>query len=243
MALVWTLKTPFVLVWLMGSAVVSAHACSNPIVCENQLPGDTGWEIAGSGDTSIQGFAADISIQAGQTVDFKINTGASSYRLDIYRLGYYGGSGARKVDSVNPSVSLPQIQPSCLTESASKLIDCGNWEVSASWQTPSNAVSGIYFARLVRSDTGGASHIFFVIRNDARASDILYQTSDETWQAYNPYGGKKVWMVLRIPSMIPAARSRSATIALSTPLILCRLPGSSTPSIQWFAGSKPTVMT
>nr|WP_051244530.1 DUF4082 domain-containing protein [Azohydromonas australica] len=54
---------------------------------------------------------------------------------------------------------------------------------------PANAVSGIYIARLVRADTGGASHIVFVVRDDASTSDLVFQTSDTTWQAYNTYGG------------------------------------------------------
>ena len=65
--------------------------------------------------------------------------------------------------------------------------------MSASWAVPSSAISGIYFARLIRNDTGGASHIFFVVRNDASHSDILFQTSDESWQAYNGYGGNSLY--------------------------------------------------
>ena len=61
--------------------------------------------------------------------------------------------------------------------------------MSASWVVPSTAVSGVYIARLTRTDTGGASHIVFVVRNDASHSDLLMQTSDTTWQAYNTYGG------------------------------------------------------
>ena len=66
--------------------------------------------------------------------------------------------------------------------------------MSASWAVPANAVSGIYFAKLVRTDTGGASHIFFVVRDDASTSDILVQTSDTTWQAYNDYGGNSLYV-------------------------------------------------
>ena len=47
-----------------------------------------------------------------------------------------------------PSASLPQIQPPCLSD-ATGLVDCGNWGVSASWTVPVDAVSGIYFAKLV----------------------------------------------------------------------------------------------
>src|SRR5215510_2074631 len=186
-ALIWVALTP-------GSHRTAAQApdpCAPPlgnaIKCENQLTGNlpTEWDINGAGDPSIQGFATDISAAPGQTIGFKVDTDATSYRLDIYRMGYYGGRGARKVGTVNPSVSLPQSQPNCLSDDTTGLIDCGNWAVSASWTVPSTAVSGIYFAKVIRLDNGGASHIVFVVRNDAGHSNLLLQTSDTTWQAYN----------------------------------------------------------
>ena len=145
------------------------------------------------GDPTIQGFATDISVNRGSTISFKINTPASAYRIDIYRLGYYGGMGARKVATINPSVSLPQSQPQCLTDAATALMDCGNWKVSASWSVPANAVSGVYIAKPVRTDTGGTSHIVFIVRDDTGNSDLLFQTSDLTWQAYNKYGGTHLY--------------------------------------------------
>ena len=55
---------------------------------------------------------------------------------------------------------------------------------------PASAVSGVYFAKLTRTDPSeGASHITFIVRNDASTSDLFFQTSDTTWQAYNTYGG------------------------------------------------------
>jgi phosphodiesterase/alkaline phosphatase D-like protein len=184
-----------------GSGVLSAQAggtCAfapNPIVCENDLPGNpqSEWDINGAGDPTIQGFATDISVNRGQLVRFKIATNASSYRLDIYRVGYYDGLGARKVATVQPSVSLPQSQPACLSDPTTGLVDCGNWAQSASWTVPSGAASGVYLAKLIRADTGGASHIVFIVRDDDGRSDILFQTSDTTWQAYNSYGGNSLY--------------------------------------------------
>ncbi|GAB3989243.1 hypothetical protein GCM10029978_113830 [Actinoallomurus acanthiterrae] len=57
-----------------------------------------------------------------------------------------------------------------------------------------SAVSGVYIAKLVRQDvTGEAGHMVFVVRDDTRHSDLLVQTSDATWQAYNSYGGNGVY--------------------------------------------------
>ncbi len=64
--------------------------------------------------------------------------------------------------------------------------------MSASWPIPPDAVSGVYFAHLIGND-GGESHIVFVVRNDRSRSDIYYQTSDTTWQAYNDYGGNSLY--------------------------------------------------
>ena len=80
------------LILLVVSACFAA-AQSNPIVVENQKAGNPSsqWDISGSGDPSIQGFATDISVNKGQTIRFKVKTNATNYRLDIYRLGYYRG--------------------------------------------------------------------------------------------------------------------------------------------------------
>jgi len=167
---------------------------ANPIACENSKTGNPSseWDILGAGDPTIQGFATEISVNKGETVRFKVDTNATAYRLDIYRMGYYGGLGARKIATVLPSATLPQNQPPCLNESSTGLIDCGNWAQSASWVVPASATSGIYFAKLVRTN-GGASHIVFVVRDDAGQSPVLFQTSDTTWQAYNDYGGNSLY--------------------------------------------------
>ena len=198
-AIVLFLAVPAVLVLESLISAQTADPCappsSNPIVCENARPGapETEWDIQGAGDTTIQGFATDISVDQGQTIRFKVDTDASAYRLDIYRLGYYGGLGARKIATVLPSVPLPQSQPACLNNSTTGLVDCGNWSESASWAVPTNATSGIYVAKLVRTNNGGASHIVFIVRDDDGHSDLLFQTSDTTWQAYNDYGGNSLY--------------------------------------------------
>ena len=187
---------------LLGAAASPAAAApcdvpiTNPVACENTKAGNPAseWDVSGSGSDAIQGFATDISVDQGQTVSFKVDTSATDYRLDIYRMGYYGGSGARKVATVQPLAVLPQFQPSCTGQSSTGLVDCGNWGVSATWSVPGDAVSGIYFAKLVREDgTAGSSHIVFVVRDDDGRSDVLFQTSDSTWQAYNQYGGNSLY--------------------------------------------------
>ena len=58
-----------------------------------------------------------MSVNVGQTESFKIDTPATSYHIDILRIGYYQGDGARKVVSdMLPTATLPQTQPACLSD-------------------------------------------------------------------------------------------------------------------------------
>src|SRR2546428_4475316 len=104
-----------------GIRTLSAQT-GNPVAAENALPGNPDWDQLGTdatpnaGDPTIQGFATDISVNVGETVHFKINTPATEYRIDIYRIGYDGGAGARKVMTVFPSVTLPQTQPDRISD-------------------------------------------------------------------------------------------------------------------------------
>lgn len=162
----------------------------NAVACENSKPGapPAEWDISGAGDADIQGFSTEISVNAGQPIRFKVDTDAAGYTIGIYRTGWYQGLGARKIADVTPAV-LQQQQPQCLSDVSTELYDCGTWAVSATWQVPATAVSGVYVALLTRPDNGSRSHITFVVRSDGSQSDVVFQTSDTSWQAYNDYGG------------------------------------------------------
>jgi len=182
-------------IFLSFLAVSQKSFAQNPIVTENLMPGNPSseWDISGAGDLTIQGFATDLSVDNGTTVNFKINvTDAANFNVKIYRLGYYQGNGARLITNLGNFAGT--IQPSPITDPSSGLVDCGNWSVSVSWAVPANAVPGIYLAKLTRNDNNGASHIAFVVRDDNSNADILFQTSDATWQAYNVYGGNSLYV-------------------------------------------------
>ncbi len=114
---------------------------ANAIVLENQKPGNpqSEWDLTNGPSSSIEGYAAQFSVNKGENVQFKVKTAASDYRIDIYRLGYYGGDGARKVATVQPSSFASQ--PAPLTDAATGLVDAGNWSVSATWNVPTDATS------------------------------------------------------------------------------------------------------
>ncbi len=200
-----------------------AAPVQSAVACENSKPGNpqSDWLVSGSGDSTIQGYATQMSANLGDTLQFKVSTNARAYHIDIYRLGYYQGNGARKIaGNILPSAALPQNQPACQTFSATGLIDCGNWAVSASWAVPTNAVSGVYVALLTRNDTGGSSWIPFVVRNDAGTTAMVYQTADETWEAYNTYGGNDLYTCsVACPPGSPQAYKGAFKVSYNRPFL------------------------
>ncbi len=175
-----------VLAWLVLG--IGGALAANSIVSENQKPGtpQSQWDLAGGGSSSIQGFATDISVNHGSTINFKIQANTSNWSIRIYRLGYYQGNGARLVTTINKSAAASQ--PTPLVDSTTGLVDAGNWTVTASWAVPATAVSGVYIAHLVNNNNPlQENHIPFVVRADEAVSDILFQTSDTTWHAYNAW--------------------------------------------------------
>ena len=173
----------------------------NPIVLENEKSGtpQSVWQInPGQDSTILQGYTTSISTNVGGTVNFKIDnlTGNPNYQIDIYRLGYYGGDGARLIDAIQHQSSTAVIQPNPITDPTTGLVDAGNWQITDSWNVPANAVSGVYIANIVEGSVDNPTQIFqipFVIKDSSSSSDIVFQTSDETWQAYNGWGGADLY--------------------------------------------------
>jgi hypothetical protein len=87
-----------------ASAQSPADPCAapvtNPVACENTKPGtpESVWGVDHSGDATIQGYATSISVNKGDPISSKIKA-AAQYTIDIYRLGYYQGNGARLMAS------------------------------------------------------------------------------------------------------------------------------------------------
>jgi hypothetical protein len=95
------------------------------------------------------------------------------------------------------------------------------------------------------TDTGKVSHIVFIVRDDDGQSDLLFQTADTTWQAYNDYGdnnnGKSLYgdanaLHLNGPTCLQSQlqpRNNSALAARSIILVrLSKLPRGGSDCVQ-----------
>jgi hypothetical protein len=84
-----------------------------------------------------------------------------------------------------PGVSQPECPVDVNTPANTGLIEC-NWTAGYTLTVPTTWTSGVYMVQLTNAQ-GYQNYIPFVVRDDARRADILYQQSVTTYQAYNNY--------------------------------------------------------
>jgi hypothetical protein len=169
-----------------GGAVVSER---NPIVVENQQAGSSDWRlgqpgysVADNATGQIKGYASATSVNKGEQIDFHVTVNpAQGYTIDVYRMGWYDGQGGRLLQNIGPLDGISQ--PECTVDPATGLADC-DWSSSYTLAIPNTWTSGIYLAVLT-NEQSYQNYIVFVVRDDTRTADLLYQQSVTTYQAYN----------------------------------------------------------
>lgn len=170
-------------------------AADPPVAAENRRAGTADWHLDRPAQGhQIEGYAAATSVAAGGVIGLHVYCESPAFELEVFRLGWYAGLGARRVHG---PVGLPGCrQPMPAMEPDTGLVDCA-WAESLALRTADADgrpwVSGVYLARLTASDHGAQSYILFVVRDDLRAAPLLVQLPVTTYQAYNSWGGKSLY--------------------------------------------------
>lgn len=221
------LMLPRCLIALAFVIADSTHAAEpplNPIQVENAFPGSTDWQLtrvrldaSGMRSPWIEGYCSRQSVPAGEAIDIMVSTDPPRpFQIEIFRMGYYGGRGARLMTTVGPLDGITQPTP----EPGEKNLHECRWTPSYTLTIPDDWLSGVYLGRLTtlpgprtedpgpRSEPGDPqsaapldsiadrrstsdlpywqSYVIFIVRDD-RPAEILFQCSDNTWQAYNEW--------------------------------------------------------
>jgi hypothetical protein len=143
----------------------------------------------------IEGYASATSVNRGEQISLYVSTSEPSYTIEALRLGWYGGQGSRSM--MQPVVVTGEKQEEPVIQTYSGLIEC-KWQNPYVLSIPNSLdptdwPSGMYVAKLTASASGKQSYIPFVVRDDSRASDLLFQASVNTYQAYNDWGGRSLY--------------------------------------------------
>ena len=182
-----------------ATLVEAATARSGSLIKhENEKPGARDWQLTrirldkeGFRSPWIEGYCSRQSLLAGETVDIMVSAApARKFHLEIFRLGYYGGRGARLMADLGILSAKTQPTP---TPGDKNLHEC-RWETTTQLKVPTAWPSGVYLGRMTTIPETAAeaywqSYVIFIVR-DGRPADILFQCSDNTWQAYNRWPNK-----------------------------------------------------
>jgi len=170
-------------------SLVGADAAPNPVHAENANSGTREWMLSAPRIDPktkyrcpwIEGYCSRTSIRAGEAMTLHVSANpAGRFTIDIFRLGYYGGTGGRLMKQLGPFAGVTQPDP---IVGPKRVRDC-LWEPCAELRIPNDWVSGIYVGKLTAAQERVQSYIIFVVRDD-RHADFIFQCSDTTWQAYN----------------------------------------------------------
>lgn len=186
-------------------ATAALHQKYHSLRMENELPGTDDWQLTYTRVDPgtkyrcpwIEGYVSKASVREGEKLDIFVSTQPEGeFTIDFYRLGYYGGKGAQHKLSIGPFPGKKQPDP---VEGEQRLREC-QWEPSASIEIPADWLSGVYIGKLSLVEGRFQSYIVFIVR-DYRPASIVFQCSDNTWQAYNRWpdnyslydDGKQMW--------------------------------------------------
>jgi hypothetical protein len=159
----------------------------NRIQTENANPGTSNWQLANPATArEIEGYASLTSVNVGGRINFFVSTRDTSFNIEIFRTGWYNGAGARLLTTVNNLPGVLQTTPA--PDRITGLIEC-HWSNSYTLTVPQTWTSGVFLARLTGKSSGKQSFIIFVVRDDVRTSDLLFESSVTTFQAYNFWPG------------------------------------------------------
>ena len=129
----------------------------------------------------IEGYFSRTSVRAGETISLHVSTNPESkFTVDLYRMGYYGGAGARHLATLGAFPGAAQEDP---LVDPHRLRVC-RWEPCTKITIPADWPSGLYLAKLTAERESVQSYAIFIVRDNRRA-DFMVQCSDTTWQAYN----------------------------------------------------------
>jgi hypothetical protein len=170
---------------------------------ENAKSGTPGWQIQPSGfDSSrLSAYSGKDSYRCGEIVYLRVHAASSFFiKVDVYRMGYYGGVGARKVWSTEGSALGGKQAPAVIVQGSNpsrplNMVDASGWFLNLGIRVDGSYTPGTYLARI--TDTVGKyTYVPFTVRDDTGSKhSLLLQQASTTWQAYNRYGGRSFYTV------------------------------------------------
>lgn len=139
---------------------------------------------------SVEGWLDAPSGTCGDQIGLHITGNGRPVKIKIYRMGYYGGAGARLITSTTIG-AIAGGTPASVTKAPTSTVTT-NWPVAWVLRINQATIPGQYLLRL---DDGGpdSSFVPLTIEDPKISSSITFVSSVLTWQAYNQWGGYSLY--------------------------------------------------
>ena len=175
-----------------GPPEPESRSGAGAVAVENRRSGDPGWELSNPAQNGeIEGYASPGGLAPGETLALHVSTGSGCFDTRIYRMGWYGGAGARRYRDIRGRESIREPMPE--PRAGDGLVAC-RWPVSLRVRVDADWPSGVYLARLTDAGSGKQAFVPFIVRDaPPRRAPLLMLLNTTTWQAYNAWGGTSLY--------------------------------------------------
>ncbi|GAB1332050.1 hypothetical protein ACE1SV_63890 [Streptomyces sennicomposti] len=156
---------------------------------EQDQPGTRDWRLAPTGPPdAVAGYTDRVSIRPGQECGLHVSTTASSFRVSVFRVGWYGGTCARLVWRSTPVRG--RARPAARMVSTTRTVRA-DWPRTLTFGTDGWS-EGAYLIRL-ETDSGHQRYVPLIVRSARGAGRTVLLHAPATWQAYNRWGGYSLY--------------------------------------------------
>jgi len=159
---------------------------------ENSKPGTPGWsvpEATNAGDRELAAYFDAVSVEPGGVATLYATSTVGDFDLKAFRLGWYGGVGAREVwHSTAPITGLAQSAP----------LKASDGTISTNWQ-PTTTVDtagwpeGSYLFLMTAKKGSKTRYVPLVVRTPQHRGRLALMAPVLTNQAYNAWGGYSLY--------------------------------------------------
>ena len=137
-----------------------------------------------------EGWFSSPSATCGQSVGLHISGNGVPVSIKVFRMGYYGGAGARLIEEITtkPVSHYSASAPSKAPESTVT----ADWPIAWDFSVTNQTLPGQYLIRL-EDKNGDANFVPIMVTNPESKSPVTFISSIFTWQAYNEWGGYSLY--------------------------------------------------
>jgi hypothetical protein len=159
-------------------------------LAENTRPGTTAWRLPANrlaGPLELAGYAGRASVRSGQPFRLYVTSTAGAFTVRAFRLGWYGGSGARLLWT---SPTVPGRAQPAPTIGPDRMVST-NWKPALTVPT-TGWPAGAYLLLLTAAN-GKEKYVPITVRSNSTRGAVVIVDAVNTYQAYNAWGGYSLY--------------------------------------------------